>query len=590
MIFPYSKIPVADKDKENTEAEQPKPGYLSSVHELLLWASLKLSLLSVLSVFSILSVGSTLSVASSFSLLSIASHQSILSIGCNNRFLAICNHKSYSDVELAVDGGDLSIDRVVKKSGPCSNVENTTATVYYSSSHDLKFEKYEICSVDEETPYTCSADKATHFDADKNHVCLDEDDVGKDKTLFARKRANVEVQSVAHMPRNYDYNRKKNYKDNYVEIKNATIVIPDATDWSQFSTCTKKEKINDEDICDYKAASCTFDGKTYECKVKRKGNGSWRDVDKKPSLKVKWKDSGNQYRLTFNNNVQEKKDGAQIDAYETYRKAGIEASRASRVQVRFGPSLDSVNEYLPYTQVEEVKNFEFLGARGLDGSTVFELELLSSSFLKQDDIDRGPDTYDLGPVAKDDATLLDFQRVLKHGASLQETWEVINKTNMFRYYAGVKATSPLDSFCGVHWKGSFESVFEKERGYNNAFVVLPYFHKRYTFMPWGTDRAMQCKAIAWFMPSSYATCNPMKRCFENAQCSKEYHDFVDSENLPPKLCGSEHMYIIITSLITGVILLSRFACCMHCTCPPLTDSETQPRGSTFLDYLMQNNN
>jgi hypothetical protein len=64
------------------------------------------------------------------------------------------------------------------------------------------------------------------------------------------------------------------------------------------------------------------------------------------------------------------------------------------------------------------------------------------------------------------------------------------------------------------------------------------------------------------MPSSLATCNPMKRCFENAQCSKEYHDFVDSENLPPKLCGSEHVYIMITSFITAVVLLSAL-CMLH---------------------------
>lgn len=564
--------------------------FLNDVHRFLLWASLKLSFLSVLSVFSILSVGSTLSIASSFSLLSIASHQSILSIGCNNRLLAICNRKSYSNVDLAVDGGDLSIDRVVREDGPCKNDANKKATVYYSSPSSVKFDKYEICSVDESLPYTCSADEATQLNADKNHVCLNEDHVKEDMTLFARKGANVEVQSVAHMPRYYDYDRNKNYEDNYIEIKSATIIISNPLDWGNFSACTKEQKNNEKDICNYKPASCTFDGKTYDCEVKRKGNGSWRDVDKKPSLKIKWKDSDNQhqYKITFNNNVQERKDGAQIDAYATFRKAGIKASRASHVQVRFGPSLDSVNDYLQYTQIEEVKNFEFLGARGFDGSTVFELEKLSSSFMKQDDIDRGPDTFDLGPIDKKNASLLDFQRVLMHGASLQETWEVINKTNMFRYYAGIKATGHLDSFCGFP-VGSAKEIVKKGKGYNNVFVLRPYFHKRYTFLPWGTDQTMQCRGFDWFMPSSLATCNPMKRCFENAQCSKEYHDFVDSENLPPKLCGSEHVYIMITSFITAVVLLSRFACCMQCTCPSLREYEEQSDES-FLDHLLFNYN
>lgn len=519
-------------------ADKPYVAAAVKLHEFFYPLSFKLSLLSVLSAFSILSVGSTLSIASSFSVLSIGSHQSILSIGCNNRMLMICGYETYTDVDLPTDGGDIAIDKVDSETNLCGANE---AAVHYSSPQSLPFSNYELCSVDEETPYTCAA--ATSL-SDNQHVCVSEEQTKKDMTLFVRRNADAKVQAVAHMPTNYDYNRATN-RDDYVEIKEATIVIPDAGDWADFSACTREQK--KEDICDYKDARCTFDGTTYDCEVKRKGNGSWRDVDKKPSVKVKWYNSGKQYRLTFNNNVQEKTPLAQIQAFQTFRAAGIDASRASSVNLRFGHSMGALNAYLPYTQVEEVKNFEFLGARGLDGSMVFELEGVN---IKQVDIDRGPDMINLGPVAEDDATLMDFQMVLQPGTSLQRTWEVIDKTNLFRYYAAIHATGHMDSWC----------AFSPEA--NNGFVFLPYFQKRYIFFPWGVDRTMKCNDnwLDWFVPTTLATCAPMKSCFASAQCSKEYFDFVKAENIPPKLCGPKRVYALFTTVLTALVLLPRVMC------------------------------
>lgn len=499
---------------------------------------------SFFSVGSLFSVGSTLSFASSFSLLSIGSHQSILSIGCNNRLFTVCNWEKYTISKAVEHVSSVHIDRV--NSSQCGDQE----TAVHFSIRSGSAADYEVCSADEETALTCT--NGTELNGE--NVCLSEEDTEKDQTLFVQtKTAPKQVQAVAHMLPRYEYNRVSNYEVNYYEIKKATIIFNDANAWDDISNCTYEEK--DEDICDWKDAVCIFDDYgEQKCKAKRKGNASWRDIDKKPSMKVKWSDNGHdkQYKITFNNNVQEAVGHAQVKAYGKFQAAGIPVPRAHSMLLRFGPSIQSVNAYLEYTQVEEIDEVEFLGARALDGASVFELDYWDMAEdkcpINQIDVDTGPTAFKLGPVEEDDASLLDLQRVFTAGASLREIWSVVNQTNFFLWYAGLLATAHYDSGCT-------RSV----DFFNNVYVVKPFFSNKYIFVPWGTDQTMKCSFGDYFKPSyRQASCYPMISCFKNRQCSNEYKKITKDV---PKLCGTEHVYLYINISATLTIVLVRKLCC-----------------------------
>lgn len=491
------------------------------------------NMFSLFSACSLLSAFSTLSIASSFSLLSIGSHQSILSVGCNNRLLTVCNWKTYAVPNVLEQERNVQIDRV--DSAQCE----AGKTAVYFSVHAGIAADYEMCSVDEGVALACS----DGTELSDTRVCLDEDRTKKDRTLFVQTKKTSRVQAAAHMLPRYQYNRASNYNDNYYEVKRATIIFNDAGAWGDISNCTYEQK--DDDICDWKDAVCIFDKfGEQECKAKRKGNGSWRDIDKKPSIKVKWS-GGQQYKLTFNNNVQEHVDHAQVKAYNTFRSIGIPAPRAHSMLLRFGPSEEQLNAYLEYTQVEEIDEVEFLGAHALDGASVFELDYWDTKKNKdpinQTDIDSGPTTFKLGPAKKSEASVMDLQRVFAAGASLTDIWGVVNQTNFFLWYAGLLATNHQDSGCTAPY-------------FNNMYVVRPYFSELYMFVPWGTDNTMRCppRVFGIYMPSAeLATCNPMISCFKNRQCSNEYRTIAKDT---PKLCGTEHSFLYANITLLGIIL------------------------------------
>ena len=489
---------------------------------------------SVLSVASAFSIGS---VGSSFSLLSIGSHQSILSIGCNNRFMTICNQQTYPGQPLVPSGGEVIIDKI--DAARCG--DDKTAVSLSTPGSTTDFLNYDLCSIDEEMPLTCPEGAPVGLTGPE--ACLDNDLVKKDQTLIVQRKDDNTVQSVASMPPLYEYNRAANYEFNYVEFQQATILITDRDEWQRLSGCTYEQKKADHDMCDWADATCIFDGLGEQaCKVKRKGNGSWRDVKSKPSLKVKWKHRGGQSRLTFNNNVQEPTAHARVRAYATFRGIGVVAPRANSMMLRFGPSLAEVNAYQEYTQVEEIDEVEFLGARGLDGASVYELEYYDKHRPDQTHTDVGPTTHKLGPQAAADASLMDLQGVFAGTVELGEVWQIVNKSQMFKWYAGLLATGSWDSGC-------------RASHFNNMYVLLPYMQQRYIFVPWGADRTMYCHARDWLMPSSFATCSPMQECFANAQCSSEYYAAMANT---PKLCGTEHGYFLFNVLLLMVIGLAYF--------------------------------
>ena len=56
------------------------------------------------------------------------------------------------------------------------------------------------------------------------------------------------------------------------------------------SSCSKAEYKSDDrpEKCDYQQAECKYgDGPRVPCEVRRKGSTTWRDLDKRPSFRIK---------------------------------------------------------------------------------------------------------------------------------------------------------------------------------------------------------------------------------------------------------------------------------------------------------------
>ena len=475
-----------------------------------------LSSLSILSFVSTLSVFSTLSIASSFSVLSIASHASILSIGCENGFAMICNFKTYKNTDTENDKkGD-----ILAASHKDVNCADDRASVTVKT--ESKFSK--ICSVDKNKAFVPSDENCDPRSTTDTRTCVTNVKVEKDQTVFLANNNNDKITEIANVPRYYDYNSETNYENNYKAIKTIIIKIKDKDDWLAFSSCTKEQKENDDEACEYKEATCTIDGVDYDCEVKRKGNSSWRSVDKKPSLKVKWKDKDNnfQYKFALNNNVQEKTDNAQIKAYNTFRKAGVIAPRASTTAVTIGFETTMMPEKM-YTLVEEPRSFEFLGANGIDGSTIWEIDVWKYNTANFENAD-GSDFHEMGPNEDDFKVFQDAMR-----ADLEDMWKIVDKEDMFRYYAGELASAHWDSFCRVPRA-------------NNVMIRRSAIDGKFRPIPWGVDQTMTCSFFVARLPTTTAFCGVMHKCFANHQCRQEYKTFVKKNQLPKPICVVDFMW------------------------------------------------
>ena len=150
-------------------------------------------------------------------------------------------------------------------------------------------------------------------------------------------------------------------------------------DWAAMSQCQRSQyhDSNRPGICDYHDALCTLSLSKPDsalllcedapCEVRRKGEGSWRDLDDKPPLKVKVKKDacpGAPRKLSLNNLVQDATRCSERLAYTTHRILAkpflaIHANSA-RVTLR---SNSYAGEPLWYTNVETPNSREFTDER-----------------------------------------------------------------------------------------------------------------------------------------------------------------------------------------------------------------------------------
>lgn len=286
--------------------------------------------------------------------------------------------------------------------------------------------------------------------------------------------------------------------------------------------CTFDMKESDEDHteCDYiTVESCSFGDQALSsvCEVKRKGTSTWRNLDAKPSLKLKLgsklkignfpclngvcppgSNNTNEWeskKFTLNNQIVW--DG-EIDAYEVYRSY-IPASVAVQVSVAlYRDGVLQSNE--TYAMVETVNDKAFV-EKWFGEDVPFRLYEVESGVSK---FERGGGVYK--DADDDDADPEVGWVVSAEPTTMTLGLYDVDRANAVRYLAAGRYTDDWDGACGNN---------------NNYYLLnnnISWFH-----IPWGLDRTFSCSVLR-----SLDKCHGANECLEVSACRADY-DAVMSE-------------------------------------------------------------
>ena len=282
--------------------------------------------------------------------------------------------------------------------------------------------------------------------------------------------------------------------------------------WDTMASCTKAEyKSPDRPTkCDYQEAECVYDGgPRVPCEVRRKGSTTWRDMDKRPSLKIKGMKGldGEDYvfaedwvskKVTLNNGVQRISADVEVRAYDMFRDLGVKSSLAKLCSVKLHRGTTLVANHRDYTMIETISDKAFMKKNFGDDWILWEVEVGVTECKR----DNG---------AFDDAC--DTDKSDMEELSLGDT----NREEMIRYFVGEKLTSHWDSAClGVSRGNNFYVTKWIPEGTTDAL---------HTFIPSGVDHTFDC----WLQYAThFPMCKPMQQCFEDEECHSEYQDIYDN--------------------------------------------------------------
>ena len=282
----------------------------------------------------------------------------------------------------------------------------------------------------------------------------------------------------------------------------------DASTWDNMASCTKKQydMENRPPQCDYQEAICAYSGGAEQpCKVRRKGNASWRSMQDGSSLKVKFDEKvtfgaehcgDKEYcpkantlntwtskKLTLNNMVQGDKE---VESYREFRKymAAPMAAYTSLSLYR-GGALISKREY---AMVETVDDKSFLEKHFGLNYTLHEIEYDQAYFERA------------GGAVQEEDVKVDL---------LNMPLDSIHRDHALRYYALELVTRHWDGACGRDFK-------------NNYFVV--YNGLVHFLVPWGLDQTFQYCSKAGTISDPAPKCHFMQQCFESSSCETEFAD------------------------------------------------------------------
>lgn len=360
------------------------------------------------------------------------------------------------------------------------------------------------------------------------------------------------------------------FRDCYVEYppvvptQHVSIRVTE-TVWDIMASCSKEEYKSEDrpSKCDYQPAMCSFN-KSLEvsCEVRRKGSSTWRDMDDKPSFKVKFDDKvffgeyeceGDGYcpsedginrweskKLTLNNMAR-----STGSASESYPSTGqVDADRIFR---KYGPAPLSVHGTLSlyrgeesevpvqrstYTVLETVNDKYFAKKHFGDDYLLWEIE------NDEEEFKRGGGEFD-----DDDDDPANSPQANSSLINLPLAEMDISK--MLYYYAVEIVTS--------HWDGMCTRS-------TNGYVA--YNGSKYFYVPGGTDQTFQ--SCFWNRESIYtlSKCGPVNECFLNRACKDQFdttlNDVGNSAHRRTAPCDTRTAAVVAIALGVNALLVCMF--------------------------------
>ena len=307
-------------------------------------------------------------------------------------------------------------------------------------------------------------------------------------------------------------------------------LIIEPADWDAMSACSYAMKLDDAPECDYVPAKLELpDGARHDGEVKRKGSSTWRDMDDKPSFKLKKLNDGTgvslaqgwylSEKVTFNNMV---KGTGGVDAYRVFRDLGVAAPMSEHVQLALyrGTALKRRDTY---HMLQTINDKSFMKHHFGDDYALYEVEFGVTEFKRAGGSLKGSSSLEA------QATL----DMIAAGPPLAQ----VNSTAMIAYATGEELVYHWDGACMQHinrgWPG-------KTRKQHNVYIARS--NGVYTYIPHGLDRTFECRpyqpskaqcALLSYSkkrhncnlgPEIYGTCPAMVQCKQDTQCAAQYAD------------------------------------------------------------------
>lgn len=276
--------------------------------------------------------------------------------------------------------------------------------------------------------------------------------------------------------------------------------------WDVMASCSKSEykSADRPEKCDYQEAECQYDGgPRVFCEVRRKGSATWRDMDSRPSLKIKKMElNGSAYpfgenwvseKVTLNNGVQKHIAEAEVKSYDIFRDLGVVSPLAKLCSVslyRGGVLIGSEHDY---TMIETISDKVFMNKHFGSDWMLWEVEFGETECKRDSGI--WDDACDTDESNMEKLTLGD-----------------VDEQEMINYFVGERLTSHVDSACLGFARGNNYYVSKWLKGGNASNAT-------YTYIPSGVDQTFICWEQYW---TFYPQCVPMQQCFDSDECHEKY--------------------------------------------------------------------
>lgn len=347
------------------------------------------------------------------------------------------------------------------------------------------------------------------------------------------------------------------------------------------------QKLEDSMGCQYVDHKNNYETPYQKCSVRRKGSSTWRELDEKPSFKVKKLEEDVQFdedwvtdKVTLNNMMFPGwfyQTWSEIDAYDTFRKLGVRTSPQARyTTVHVVVDGRTLHKDL-YAMVQTISDKNYMKMHfeanssneavapqwslyEKDISHPTEYKRSSSDFVEEcsncteeqgDLLIRPPIHPNLGEMGKE------LPLKLSQFASELEA---------IRFYVAEVVTGSWDGVCR-----------RKDKKATNTYIGYQYPHEfdghdvstwadgTYTLIPGGLDNTFQGCLSSWRgRPSDEPACTFMKECFQNDMCRRTYDNELEAAMKRTDIrktasCTDELAPLIILFSVFSVLTFVLFA-------------------------------